>query len=208
MKKGATSRHMVYEADRAILTVRRALRQLCEDGILVRRRGRAGGTFVAANPPRSTLRRYEVERARLSREIWDLLDYRLVLETGLAQLAAREASAGDVAVLWNLVEEMDAAPDWASFRLLDHSFHLAIAGIARSPRARDELAAVLGRIGKLYFPHPLDYLRASNREHVVIADAIAARDVHGVLEAVVRHMNAAKESFSWVRETEPADGLT
>jgi DNA-binding FadR family transcriptional regulator len=185
----------------APITVRRALRQLCGEGILVRRRGRGGGTFVASHPPRSQLRRYEVERARLSRQIWDLLDYRLVLESGLAQLAARTASSDEIAVLQELVEEMDAAPDWASFRLLDHSFHLAIAGTAASPRARDELASLLDKIGRLYFPYPLEYLRESNREHRAIANAIAGRDVIGALEAVATHVRAAKESFAWIRET-------
>jgi DNA-binding GntR family transcriptional regulator len=36
----------------APITVRRALRRLCQEGVLVRRRGRRGGTFVAADPPR------------------------------------------------------------------------------------------------------------------------------------------------------------
>ena len=184
----------------APITIRRALRQLCAEGILVRRRGRGGGTFVVADPPRSTLHRYEVERARLSREVGELLDYRLVLESGLARLAIGAAGDADVALLRGHVEAMDTASDWASFRPLDHSFHLAIAEIAAQRRARDELALVLGRIAKLYYPHPVEYLRESNREHRAVVDAIAARDVLGALEALERHLNSAKESFAWVPE--------
>ena len=39
----------------APITVRRALRRLCDEGILVRRRGRTGGTFVSERPPRGEL---------------------------------------------------------------------------------------------------------------------------------------------------------
>jgi DNA-binding FadR family transcriptional regulator len=185
----------------APITIRRALRQLCEEGILVRRRGRGGGTFVAADPPRSQLHQYEVERARLSREVWSLLDYRLVLESGLVQLAARSASDEDVAALREHVEAMDAAPDWASFRPFDQSFHLALAGITASPRALDQLALVLSKLAKLYFPYPLDYLRESNREHQAIVDAVAVGDVLASLDAVQRHLDSAREAFAWIHET-------
>ena len=95
---------------------------------------------------------------------------------------------------------MDAAPDWASFRPLDQVFHLALAGVTGSPRALDELAVVLSKLAKLYFPYPLDYLRESNREHQAIVDAIAARDVLAALQAVEQHVATAKDAFSWIRE--------
>ena len=186
----------------APITVRRALRRLCDEGILVRRRGRTGGTFVSERPPRGELHRYEVERARLSGEVFDLLDFRLVLETGLVRLAVHSAGEQDVLALRRLVEAMDAAPDWAAFRPLDQRFHLALAAIAGGSRAHEELTAVLGELGKLYFPHPLDVLRQSNREHQAIVDAIAERDERAALAVVERHLAATKTTFSWIREAE------
>lgn len=192
----------------ASITVRRALRLLCDEGILVRRRGRGGGTFVADHPPRLPLRRYERERARLSREVWELLDYRLVLELGLMRRALQLASSSDLAQLRALVGEMDEASDWASFRPLDQSFHLTLADVAGSPQAVDELTRVLGRIGKLYFPYPLSYLRASNGEHRAMVESIAAGDLIGALEAVERHVQNAKDSFAWMRELSASEALT
>jgi len=192
----------------APITVRRALRQLCDQGILVRRRGRSGGTFVAEHPPTGRLRDYEVERARLSGEILELLDYRLVLELGLVLKAVESASADDVARLHGLVSDMDEAADWASFRPLDQGFHLALAEIAACVRAVDELRRVLGRIGQLYFPYPVGYLRDSNSGHRAMVDAVAERDPVAAVRVVERHIDHAKESFAWMREGESAVFLT
>jgi DNA-binding FadR family transcriptional regulator len=187
----------------APITVRRALRQLCDEGILVRRRGRNGGTFVAEHPPRGRLHDYELERARLSSEVLELLDYRLVLELGLVVLAVEAASADDLGLLGGLVAQMDEAADWASFRPLDQGFHLALAGIAGPPPAVEELGRLLGRIGKYYFPYPVEYLHESNSEHRAIVEALGARDSQAAAAVVELHLGNAKESFAWMREAGP-----
>lgn len=192
----------------APITVRRALGQLSAEGILVRRRGRGGGTFVAEHPPQDRLRDYEFERARLSKEIVELLDYRLVLEAGLVARAVRAAAAPDLKILDRLVAAMDEAPDWASFRPLDQSFHLALADLAGSAPAEEELTRVLGAIGRLYFPHPVDYLRESNNDHRAMVDALGARDLASAVAAVERHVLTAKESFAWMGDANPSAFLT
>jgi len=182
----------------APITIRRALTRLCSQGVLVRRRGRGGGTFVVSDPPRDVLLQYELERAQVSREIWELLDYRFVLEAGAVYIAAETASDADVRELRELVRAMDAAEDWAAFRPLDPCLHLAIARVAGSERAVAELTALFGRLSKLYFPYPIDYLRASNREHGAIVDAVADHDPLAACRAVRRHILEAKHAFSWI----------
>jgi GntR family transcriptional repressor for pyruvate dehydrogenase complex len=173
----------------APITMRRALRRLCDEGVLVRRRGRVGGTFVSSEPPNlSALVEYRAKRAEISREVWDLLDYRQVLETGLFHRAAARAVADDIVRLSAMVEGMDAAKDWPGFRALDPRFHLTVASIAGPQRAVDELADVLGRLGQLYFPHPIEYLREVNREHRAMVEAFAGGDGAAAVRVLETHL--------------------
>src|SRR3954462_11937089 len=84
------------------ITARRALVSLCADGVLERRRGRGGGTLVAAHPPPGpvlTPDAYRTAGDAVSR----LIDHRLALECGIAHLASVRASAEDLSELQELV---------------------------------------------------------------------------------------------------------
>jgi DNA-binding FadR family transcriptional regulator len=180
----------------APITMRRALSELCARGVLVRRRGRAGGTFVAAEPPNQHF--FDEHRARVAgvgREMRELLDYRLVLETGAVCRAAATATGRDVAVLGELVDRMDAVDDWPAFRSLDPRFHLTIASIAGPQRLVDELADVLGRLRPLYFPHPISFLRDVNREHRTIVEGIAAGDATAATAALTGQLTALQHDL-------------
>jgi GntR family transcriptional regulator, transcriptional repressor for pyruvate dehydrogenase complex len=180
----------------APITMRRALSELCARGVLVRRRGRAGGTFVASEPPNQHY--FDEHRARLAgvgQEMRALLDYRLVLETGAVHVATATATDRDIEVLRDLVESMDTVEDWPAFRRLDPRLHLTIASIAGPQRLVDELADVLGRLRPLYFPHPLAFLRDVNRQHRAIVESIARRDPAGAITALSEQLTALQHEL-------------
>lgn len=115
------------------ITVRRALEVMCQDGLLDRRRGRAGGTFVAAEWDAVVAVMYDADEAAA------LDSFHLLLECGLVAHTAGELPDGRLDGLQALVEEMDAPGDPARLLELETRFHLDLAetlggaGIRSSP---------------------------------------------------------------------------
>lgn len=175
------------------MTARRALQLLAERHVLVRRRGRGGGTFVAAQPPRQVLGEFAAHRV-VSGEVFDLIDHRLVIECGAAHLAGARATPDDVERLRRLVREMDEATTWTAFRAVDPRFHLAVAAIGGSSGAVRVLADVLARLFRFYVPYPIAYLHASNREHEALVDAIARHDATTAVGVIEGHIAELRQT--------------
>ncbi len=163
------------------ITVRRALTSLHADGVLERRRGRTGGTLVAERPAKGTV----TEAAEVHR----LIDHRLVLECGIAHLAALQAGEAALDVLDQLVGEMDAAGSWTEFRSHDERFHLAVADATGVAFAAAPYGAVLQDLYRYYLPYPLDTLQRSNCEHRALVDALRRGDPVGATEVARRHVD-------------------
>ncbi|MFK0104159.1 FadR/GntR family transcriptional regulator [Streptomyces sp. NPDC091217] len=169
------------------ITARRALVSLCEDGVLERRRGRNGGTLVAEQPAKGvidTTTAYRADTAAVHR----LIDHRLVLECGIAHLAAEHADDAALAELQQLVDAMDRAESWAEFHGLDERFHLATAAATGVPGTDVPYATVLRELYRYYLPYPMAALRESNAEHRRLVEALRARDTAAAGAVAARHV--------------------
>jgi DNA-binding FadR family transcriptional regulator len=169
------------------ITVRRALVSLCADGVLERRPGRGGGTLVAPRPTPETVLTTAAYRAD-TEAVHRLIDHRLALECGIAHLASVRAGEEDLSRLQNLVDEMDRAPSWAEFHSCDERFHLRLAETTGVTSLTGPYGGVLRELYQYYLPYPMDALRASNREHQELLDALRRQDPAAAGEAARRHV--------------------
>ncbi|MET8243328.1 FCD domain-containing protein [Streptomyces sp. NPDC005202] len=176
------------------ITVRRALSSLCQDGVLERRRGRNGGTLVAEQPTTGAVRAMDAYRAQ-DAEVHALIDQRLVLECGLAHLAARNADEAAVARLQQLADAMDQAPTWAEFHGCDERFHLAVAAATGVTRAAEPYGRVLRKLYRYYLPYPVEALRQSNREHHALVDALRNGDGAAAADIARQHVETLRHTM-------------
>jgi GntR family transcriptional repressor for pyruvate dehydrogenase complex len=174
------------------MTVRRALVSLCRDGVLERRPGRAGGTLVAERPARGVVQETAAYAASAT-AVHRLIDQRVLVECGVAHLAARAADGESLAQLRSLVEELDAAEAWTDFHALDQRFHEAVAAATGLPV--EPYRALLEELYAYYLPYPISYLRASNDEHRRLVDALERRDPVAAVEVARQHVSVLHESM-------------
>ena len=123
-------------------TLREALKVLAEAGVVEVRPGATGGTFVVSETvPPALVERTE---SRLA-EIPAVLEARRAIEPVVAKLAARHATAEDIAALRRIVErQREAGDDWARITQLDNRFHREMARATKNP-VIVSLMAGLGR---------------------------------------------------------------
>jgi DNA-binding FadR family transcriptional regulator len=177
------------------VTLRQAIGALREAGYLESRRGRTGGTFVAYQgraddrPDAATLAR------EMGETLHDALDFRRVLESGAAALAAtRTLSASDRA---HLVACLAASRerDPAVRRTGDSRLHLAIAAASGSPSLAQAIADVQLRLDQLLAAIPVlrRNLDHSDDQHTRIVEAILSGDPVAARTAMEEHCDATAE---------------
>ncbi|MFI5817959.1 FadR/GntR family transcriptional regulator [Streptomyces rishiriensis] len=178
------------------ITVRRALEAMCQDGLLDRRRGRAGGTFVATDWDAVVAVMYDAEEAAA------LDAFHLLLECGLVAHAAGELTGelpgelpggpldGPLDGLRALVQEMDLTDDPAQLLELETRFHLDLAQALGGAGIREFAADLLGR-QCLLGPAPAPaHVRARNRCHADLLDELARGAMDPAVRAVKAHRHA------------------
>ena len=163
------------------ITVRRALETMGQDGLLERRRGRAGGTFIA--------QRWDAVAAvmRDDQQAAQLVDFQMVLECGLAARACGELGPEDLAALGEHVQSPSAEVDADSYAFADAHFHLALATVLGGWRARERQTDLLGKLCLLLPKPPLEVAQQLNLAHAQLLTGLENRSIEVAVEAVKLH---------------------
>ncbi|MFF3336800.1 FadR/GntR family transcriptional regulator [Streptomyces sp. NPDC002888] len=166
------------------ITVRRALEGMCQDGLLDRRRGRAGGTFVAPGWGEVVALMHDADEAA------SLDAFHLLLECGLVAHGAGELPAGRLEGLRGLVDEMDVADDPARLLELETRFHLDLAETLGGPGVREFAGDLLGRLCLLLPTPDPAVVRAQNRCHAELLTELGRGAMDPAVRAVKAHQRA------------------
>jgi len=180
-------------------TIRAALRQLEEVGLLSRKVG--SGTFV-------TYRREAAEHDEVAESTSpvELIDVRLGIEPQIVRLAVAHASGRDIERLERALRRLErSGEDVERFAEADSEFHLTLVECTGNPlmiwlyRQIDDL-----RRHKQWSAMKDQILQPSriaryNAQHRAMYEAIRARDMEGAVEQVSLHLEGARHDLLGIR---------
>ncbi|MBP1326852.1 DNA-binding FadR family transcriptional regulator [Leucobacter exalbidus] len=175
------------------ITARRALESLVEDGVLVRRRGRGGGTFVSDSPPQlqdSSVVAYRADEQAIHR----LIDQRSLMESAIVFAAAQTATPAQCAVLDSFLDRSEAAESWLEHHLPDREFHLYCAEMSGLPETAT-YAAYYEALTRYYVPYPMDRMSNSRCEHRALVAAFRANDPAAAVRVTRQHVDALRREM-------------
>ena len=175
--------------DVSAITVRRALESLCRDGLLERRRGRTGGTFVKADLDPNRLEKAGIRQVA-DADVDVTADRRLVVECGVLALVAA-ASPGREALTAVLAPSprQQEAGGVAATAIAETSFHSRLAvltGLAEAVRQVHE--AIADSAAQLATPDRVP-IADITRDHEAIIGALVHGDHHRALHLLRSHLN-------------------
>ena len=163
------------------ITVRRAMEIMDQDGLLERRRGRVGGTFIAQKWNVVTTAMRDDEQAR------QLIDFQLVLECGLVARSCGEIAQSDLDALSEHIQPPDAQADPNLFALADAHFHLDLAKALGGWRAWERQTDLLGKLC-LHLPKPpMDVALQLNESHAQLLEGLRKESIEICVDAIKRH---------------------
>ena len=172
------------------ITARRALEGLVSDGILVRRRGRGGGTFVADAPPElrdEAVLAYRKDDSAIRR----LIDQRSLMESAIMHAAALRATPGECDELEEYIERSAAARTWMEHHVPDSAFHRRCAEISDLPEVAEYLATYDALL-KYFVPYPQEKLEEGRDHHRGIVAALRAHDPVEAVAITRAHVDALR----------------
>jgi GntR family transcriptional repressor for pyruvate dehydrogenase complex len=184
-------------------TLRSGLKALEARGVVVSRRG--AGTFIAEGPPDLGREPLGLLAALHGFTPNEMFEVRLVLEVGVAGLAAEHASAEHLATMAeDLTELFAAVDDPHAFLVHDVRFHRAL-GAGCGNRV---LAALVEMVAAQFYEQRRRTvnlardLRGSAEMHRRVFRAVRGRNAEAAREAMAEHLRRAQQAQA--RETDNA----
>lgn len=187
----------IFNASR--ITVREALSELESKGLIEKRVGAKGGTFVLP----VTANSHKRTRTEIRRD-WDqmlkVFEYRTIIEPEGAFLAAERITAGELELLQGYLDESiepECTREW--FRALDVKFHLAIAKASGNPYCEAAVRQIRTKINPALDLMPYnEEIRALNHGiHMEILAALQAHDRELSRDMMKRHIgNSANAIYA------------
>ena len=179
-------------------TVQKAVSILEDEGLVQRRRGRRGGTFLvgAAAPDGSA--QLLIEKLRVNRrEIEEALAFRLAVEPAAAALAALAAGNRDLAAVNAAAEAAASARSDADFMEHDTEFHFAVARASRNRFFSDgvERLRLVLNDALAALPDSVAWHSWSNEEHGQVLRALTLRDADAARDAMKAHVVHADDAM-------------
>lgn len=176
-------------------TIREALSRLRADGITSTRQG--SGTFVKCRPDPDVPRFTPLETLS---DVQRCFDFRIVVESGAASLAATEASDADLIEIAQRFGELDAAiAEQALGAREDFDFHLAVARASRNQFFVSAIASMQDQVlVSMNLMRNLSLLKSVERQHLVQAEheqilsALKRRDRQAAADAMQSHLENAR----------------
>lgn len=168
-------------------TLREAIATLADEGYLVSKRGRYGGTFVVESLPAA---RGDAACRIDAQQLDEIAMLRRVLEVGaVSELAGRELSAAERAELSSALEEC-LGSDAESFRRHDSRLHLLFAELTESPGLVQLCADLRTRLNEALEAMPMmpPNLSHSNAQHAQIVAAVLAGRPEVAASAMREHL--------------------
>jgi GntR family transcriptional regulator, transcriptional repressor for pyruvate dehydrogenase complex len=161
------------------ITIRDALRVLESEGLIEIKVGARGGAFVA-QPSAERVSESLTNLLRLQRiTIQELIEARLAVEPHVAALAAKRATAADIAAMEQAVENARAGRMAGDPRFMPHSvaFHIALAEAAKNQVLLSTVNSLRTPFQEALATLPADDMaERAIADHRQILDAIKAHD--------------------------------
>ncbi|WP_320198707.1 FadR/GntR family transcriptional regulator [Agrobacterium sp. rho-13.3] len=133
---------------------------------------------------------------------YEILQARSIIESAIAEEAARLAKPDDIARLDKTLRDMEGAiGDPVTMLVHDRAFHTAITDIIGNATLHRFAGQIFDRRMTPYFERLASHFegphtwRLALDEHMIIRNAIAANDAAGARDAMRRHLTASQKRF-------------